>query len=192
MEKQQTEITQLRQQLAESRGLVESLQKRQDDLETALEQQRQINMILEERLMHIRLPTDKIKAVMSCDPRSLVVPDGTEVLRKDEFKETNYERLFVPRSVAEIRDGLFANCKCLREVVFEDGSTLKSIGESAFCNCKSLRAVRLPPGLERIGRFCFYGSGLEELVAPQGLKEIGGGAFDSCYGLKRVVLNEGL
>ena len=39
---------------------------------------------------------------------------------------------------------------------------------------------------------CFYNSGLEEFVAPQGLKKICGAAFCGCKSLKRVVLNEGL
>ena len=46
--------------------------------------------------------------------------------------------------------------------------------------------------LQKIGTSCFYRSCLEEFVAPQRLREIEGKAFNSCYELKRVVLNEGL
>ena len=40
--------------------------------------------------------------------------------------------------------------------------------------------------------YCFEDSGLEEFVAPPGLREICGGAFAGCHKLKRVALNEGL
>ena len=46
--------------------------------------------------------------------------------------------------------------------------------------------------LQKIGTSCFYRSGLEEFVAPQRLREIEGKAFNSCYKLRRVTLNEGL
>lgn len=46
--------------------------------------------------------------------------------------------------------------------------------------------------LEKIGNFCFFGSGLKEFLAPPELKEIKGRAFMNCKNLKRVVLNEGL
>ena len=46
--------------------------------------------------------------------------------------------------------------------------------------------------LERIGEYCFYGSGLEEFLAPPELNEIERGAFMNCWSLNRVVLNEGL
>lgn len=46
--------------------------------------------------------------------------------------------------------------------------------------------------LERIGEYCFANSGLEEFIAPPGLKEIERGAFEDCKNLKRVVLNDEL
>lgn len=46
--------------------------------------------------------------------------------------------------------------------------------------------------LEKIGKDCFAYSGLEEFIAPQGLREIGDGAFYGCVRLKLVTLNEGL
>lgn len=46
--------------------------------------------------------------------------------------------------------------------------------------------------LEKIGYNCFARSGIEELLAPPGLREIGQDAFAGCEDLRLVVLNEGL
>ena len=149
------------------------------------------------------------------DPRSLVVPDGTEAIEKFQHAEKDCERVFVPRSVAEIRSGAFYGCENLTEVVFEEGSRLVTIGDSAFQNCRNLArvnfpdrlrsigqcafraceglaSVRLPDSLELIGVFCFAGSGLEQLVLPAGVREVGASAFQGCGRLRSVQLNEGL
>ena len=64
----------------------------------------------------------------------------------------------------------------------------------AFYLCGKLRKVIFQEGsrLQEICELCFYGSGLEEFVAPPGLKEIEGAIFLGCENLKRVQLNEGL
>ena len=66
------------------------------------------------------------------DPRYLVVPDGTEVICEGCYKGKDMERVFVPKSVRETQDSAFEDCKNLREVIFEEESKLKKIGERAF------------------------------------------------------------
>ena len=43
-----------------------------------------------------------LKSLMLDDPQTLVIPDGTEVIRKEQYKEQEYERVFFPKSVIEI------------------------------------------------------------------------------------------
>lgn len=50
----------------------------------------------------------------------------------------------------------------------------------------------LPDRLEKIGAECVALSGLEELVLPESVREIGAGALSDCYQLRSVQLNEGL
>ena len=88
-------------------------------------------------------------------PNYLVVPDGTEVICKQCYKEKTIERVFIPKSVKEIQDSAFEDCENLREVIFEEGSALKKIGESAFRNCSRLKNISLQDGLEYIGKYCF-------------------------------------
>ena len=74
----------------------------------------------------------------------------------------------------------------LREVVFEEGSALRKIGQSAFQSCSNLKRICLPDGLERIGNACFLCSSLEEIAIPSSVTVIGNGAFSYCEGLKKV------
>ena len=60
-------------------------------------------------------------------------------------------KVVIPKSVTEIRQFAFTICEHLKEVVFEDGSTLKTIGDAAFTGCSALEKIVLPEGLEEIG-----------------------------------------
>lgn len=46
--------------------------------------------------------TEKIKKEMLNDPHALVVPDGTEEITWSQYKERDYRRVFIPKSVTEI------------------------------------------------------------------------------------------
>ena len=92
-----------------------------------------------------------------------MVPDGTEVICKQCYKEKAIERVFIPKSVREIQDSAFEDCKSLREVIFEEGSRLKKIGVCCFCE-----------------------SGLEEIVIPSSVTGLERSAFSSCKSLKKV------
>ena len=67
---------------------------------------------------------------------------------------------------------------------------LKRIEYNAFKNCKNLKSINLPDSLEYIGKQCFYGSGLEELMVPKAVKSIGDDAFKDSA-LKRIAVEEG-
>ena len=64
--------------------------------------------------------------------------------------------------------------------MFEEGSKLKTIGERAFEYCGSLKNIQFPDCFETIGINCFWGSGLEEIVLPASVKNIGSGVFREC------------
>lgn len=75
----------------------------------------------------------------------------------------------IPNSVTILDDGAFRECKSLKKVVFQDDSRL-----------------------QKIGKCCFQGSGLEKFQAAQSLRVIECSAFCGCKYLKQVELNEGL
>ena len=73
---------------------------------------------------------------------------------------SDIESITIPASVREIGTGAFYNCKNLRKVTFEEKSRL-----------------------ERIGKECFYGSSIKELIFSPTLSDIGTNAFDNCGNL---------
>ena len=89
------------------------------------------------------------------DPRALVVLDGTEIITSCRYEKTEYERIFIPKSVSRIGNLAFDGCKNLREVVIEEGSKLKIIGIDAFRDCSRLTKMTFPEGLETVERFAF-------------------------------------
>ena len=97
-------------------------------------------------------------------------------------------------------------------MVFQEGSQLSNIGESAFSECpieevvfsnqcqldyfranhllSGLKKVALPEGIESIGRECFKKSELEEIVIPKSVKTIEWSAFLECRSLRKVVFEK--
>lgn len=92
---------------------------------------------------------------MSEDPHALVVSDRTEVISESQYIKKEYKRIFIPKSVTRISDYAFAICEHLTEVIFEEGSKLRMIGECAFANCHNLTRITFPEGLEKIDQRAF-------------------------------------
>ena len=85
------------------------------------------------------------------------------------FQESGLEEVTIPAGVTEIPVGAFYHCANLKLVQFDK-------------NCK----------VENIRVCAFAGSGLENFVAPESLRQIGDVAFCNCKQLSNVVLNDGL
>ena len=61
-----------------------------------------------------------------------------------------------------------------------------------FQDYRNLKNLLLPEGLKTIGEDCFWNSGLEEIIFPASVKEVGARAFYKCEHLRRVLLGEEL
>ncbi len=103
----------------------------------------------------------------------------------------------IPSDVTRIGDYAFSACTGIEDIIFEENSSLKEIGDSAFRAIK-VKNLTLPSGVESIGEYCFasmvlgidvnISSKLESIVLPEGLKTIGRYAFFKCEYLKTVTL----
>ncbi len=80
--------------------------------------------------------------------------------------------LFVSNRVTEIRAYEFTDRMDIKEVRFESGSKLKTIGEYAFLGCGNLRAIKLPQSLVTLGEGCFRECAISELTIPANVKAI--------------------
>lgn len=65
---------------------------------------------------------------------------------------------------------------------------LTSINNDAFSGCWSLAAVTLPPLVQAIGEFSFYGCNFSSFVIPNSVTSIGGHAFRSCGALTSITI----
>lgn len=95
-----------------------------------------------------------------------------EVIAAGCFYNTGIEGIVVPKSVTLISKCAFQDCKKLAEVVFEEGSRLRKIGEYAFYDCTNLKSINLQEGLEEIGLRAFTNSRLESIAFPKSLRVI--------------------
>ena len=66
--------------------------------------------------------------------------------------------------------GCFQNCKNLKSVTFESGSTLKHVMEWGFAGCSSLESITLPASLKSIGDMMFENA--EKLAKEKGYKNL--------------------
>lgn len=88
--------------------------------------------------------------------------------------------------IVSISDACFENNTSLTSVKLPAG--LETLGKNAFCNCSSLISVDIPRHLKTIGQNAFAYTRLTELVAGDYLENIESMAFYRCRDLKKVVL----
>ncbi len=132
---------------------------------------------------------------------------------------TSLASVTIPASVTEIGPEAFSGCTSLSSVVISEG--VKAIGFKAFEGCTSLASVIIPGSVTRISGGAFHACNISELshpcltvrdglvirdgtlvdctrqqtenvVIPESVTEIGGGAFHGCTSLASVVIPEGV
>lgn len=92
---------------------------------------------------------------------------------------TSIKLVYIPKTVTTIGLNAFAYTP-LNTVIFEEGSTLKSIGVGAFRNCPELSTFNFPNGVETIGNNAFTGSGIGgEVKLPNSVTSVGNSAFSN-------------
>ena len=101
-------------------------------------------------------------------------------------------QVILPESLTEIGDCAFYNCVYLEEVAFEEKSSLTRIGNSAFYGCTSLQEIRLPDGVSEIGEGAFEDCAAMTFAGIPGTVKSLYSAFAGCTNLSQVILGEGL
>ncbi|MBR6967073.1 MAG: leucine-rich repeat protein [Ruminococcus sp.] len=69
----------------------------------------------------------------------------------------------------------FSGCDNLGEIILPD--TLEAIGGGAFAGCKNLTDITIPDSVTSIGQFAFADTGLDHILVPETVEEIGYSAF---------------
>jgi len=137
--------------------------------------------------------TSKVGALQSNDYEYLITEKGNAAIIRYLGNSAN---VVVPgtiggKTVTEIRENAFYNCKNIISVKLPDSIT--NIGGWAFAGCTSLKNITLPEGITNIGDNVFSGcESLEEIVLPDSVVNIGKEVFYNCINLKSVTLSKGL
>lgn len=94
-------------------------------------------------------------------------------------------------SALAIDQGAFEGCQSMEgELKYGDG--LEYIDTYAFKDCTKLTKVYFPASLKTIGTQAFSNSGLVEVLIPDNIENVYGGAFNNCASLKYVYLGKGI
>ncbi len=102
------------------------------------------------------------------------------------------ESITVPAGITQIGDQAFACCD-VKEIIFEDGSKLESIGNGAFHNCDYLTDITIPEGVKSIGYDAFgYCTRLADITLPSGVTAIEDYAFQACSELTEITIPDGV
>jgi len=108
----------------------------------------------------------------------------------------------IPESVISIRNYAFENCSGLTSVHITDleawckitfGSNPLSYAHHLFLNGQEITDLIIPEGVTSISGGAFYGcTGLTSATIPKGVTSIGDWAFSGCSGLTSVTIPEGV
>lgn len=75
------------------------------------------------------------------------------------------ESITIPKYVEEIGDSAFYGCHSLREVSFENGSRLKTIGALAFAQ-SGIESIKLPKSVKCVAHNVFMNTSVEKSMKP--------------------------
>ena len=144
-----------------------------------------------EDVTSIKLPktleTIRSDAFCSCKITSIKLPESLKTIEEYAFTNSSLESIEIPDTVKELGDKLFYGCLKLKRVKLPTG--LEKIGKSMFENCEVLTDVTIPSSVTGIGAYCFSGCyALKNIKLPDSLKELGDSAFYGCKNLADITI----
>lgn len=129
----------------------------------------------------------------------IIIPESIEYeheiytvneIDEQAFGASAVEELIVSKTVRTINQSAFDWARRLKNVYFEEGSQLESVGNQAFKSCSNLELIILPEGIKSIGWGAFGEcESLVEFDIPESVIEIGNSAFHGCKKLEHVTVH---
>lgn len=118
----------------------------------------------------------------------MTIPEGVTHISAGAFGgNQSVKKIVLPESLREIGDYAFFGCTNLKEVVFNSGSTILSVGNYTFAET-GLDSIVIPTGVTSIGNYAFSGSALKSVEFKGTIAGMGNYLFYACENLTTVVL----
>lgn len=114
------------------------------------------------------------------------IPETVSEIGALAFSGCGFSEVDIPESVVEIGNQTFENCKNLFEVSLP--KSLKSIPDNMFGGCERLKSIDIPGSVISIGSNAFNNSGIETVVVPNSVTQMGKAVFANCKNLQNVIL----
>lgn len=121
---------------------------------------------------------------------SVEFPDGVEIISDNAFNGCqNLSGVKLPQNLKEIGTRAFANCNNIGDIDINEG--INKISSYAFYN-SGVSNLSLPESLLSIDEYAFANNtcgGMETVVLPPNLDQIGEGAFENCSGIVNLTID---
>jgi hypothetical protein len=118
----------------------------------------------------------------------IVISPDVEVIQDNAFYMNDViERLVIPKKVTKMGKSALWHCSKLKDVIFEEGSSLRQIGFEAFYNCRMIEEMNLPASLETLEeRAFYYCKGPKKVTLSPKMTTIEDQTFFGCLSLTSV------
>lgn len=113
----------------------------------------------------------------------ITIPEDVVEIQQSAFQESGLKQIYIPASVKELKNDVFADCHSLTTATIEN---TPMTGQRIFARCRALQSVQLGEGVIRIEEGAFEHTGLVEIELPTTLGQIDKLAFDYCK-LKEII-----
>ncbi|MFC4666601.1 leucine-rich repeat domain-containing protein [Falsiporphyromonas endometrii] len=115
------------------------------------------------------------------------IPSNVKEIGEGAFFYSGVTKVTIPKSVERIEKSAFGYCQSLTDIVFEEGSHLKTVCDLAFTECIQIKEIAFPNSVDSIGRSVFtFCDNLAKVTLPTSLKRLSYGSFSSCAALKKL------
>lgn len=144
------------------------------------------------------IPVTTIGKLAFCDCRmsSVEIPSSVTKIAENAFLRCKQlKSIVIPSSVTALGEqfgdsGMFKDCAALESITIS--GNIKRLPNYMFHSCKNLRSVVIEEGVEEVGKYCFFASGLESITFPDSLKSVEASAFEACNNLETVTFGSGI